>query len=447
MNAPEHLCSGAFVQSSCITEGELVAMAAPHKRIAFYQKVLAMLCCCVVALGFVQPPRARAIAAVDDAYMLVAAYLDACGLSWSLTGTDKQEFAQAVADMVTSYTGTIGTTVTDWMTTITQASVVGGKLYLSKAQIGQLSAFANWLIGDKGITAGGSSIPIATGNEYFNFADGSKVILSGYDYSSKKITSVGTAIDVTNGNLVCSTGYYFASYSTNGIKYCTPNGSQIFGLSGQSSMILFLNTDPSLDVVKVGFALANGSVVLSYKDCDASTLGDVISSGNVVLAPAQALDVPDTSTMTDDETLAIDVGATSGTLSDVLAKIWESIQAGTMSATKEVVKGSTATGEVTDVDDLGLPSLAAIITTRFPFSIPWDIAKGIELLAAPPKTPVFTVDFFAPISGLVGGWKGSTELTLDFSKFDKLGALCRWVSTIGFCLFLASATKRLAWTA
>ena len=47
-------------------------------------------------------------------------------------------------------------------------------------------------------------------------------------------------------------------------------------------------------------------------------------------------------------------------------------------------------------------------------------------LAAPSKAPYFEVDFMAPIADRVGGWKGST---------------------IGFCLFLASGTKRLIWTA
>lgn len=69
------------------------------------------------------------------------------------------------------------------------------------------------------------------------------------------------------------------------------------------------------------------------------------------------------------------------------------------------------------------------------------------LLAAPAKTPYFEVDFYAPISDLVGGWQGSTKIVLDFSQFESLGRLSRWTSTIGFCLFLASATKRFIWTA
>lgn len=103
--------------------------------------------------------------------------------------------------------------------------------------------------------------------------------------------------------------------------------------------------------------------------------------------------------------------------------------------------------EPEDIDGLGLPTLAALLTTRFPFSIPWDLSRSVELLSAPAQVPVFEVDFMAPISKRVGGWKGSTKITLDFSEFETLAALCRWTSTLGFCFFLVGATKRYIWTA
>ena len=95
----------------------------------------------------------------------------------------------------------------------------------------------------------------------------------------------------------------------------------------------------------------------------------------------------------------------------------------------------------------GLDQLGAALTSRFPFSIPWDVYKGVSLLAAPPKAPYFEVDFLAPIAHRVGGWQGSTKIVLDFSEYEIIGQVCRWASTIGFCLMLASGTKRLIWTA
>ena len=103
--------------------------------------------------------------------------------------------------------------------------------------------------------------------------------------------------------------------------------------------------------------------------------------------------------------------------------------------------------EVPDLGELDLPALGAALTSRFPFSIPWDLFRAVRLLAAPAKAPYFEVDFMAPLADEVGGWKGSTKVVLDFGQYAIIGQVSRWTSTIGFCLMLASATKRLIWTA
>lgn len=93
-------------------------------------------------------------------------------------------------------------------------------------------------------------------------------------------------------------------------------------------------------------------------------------------------------------------------------------------------------------DDIG-----AVFITKFPFSIPWDIAKAIELLAAPPKTPRFEFDFFGPMDDLVGGFPDDTTIVIDFSEYEIVGIATRWLSTVFFIYALASGTKRLLWTA
>jgi hypothetical protein len=89
--------------------------------------------------------------------------------------------------------------------------------------------------------------------------------------------------------------------------------------------------------------------------------------------------------------------------------------------------------------------LAAIITTRFPFSIPWDIVRGIKLLAAPSEAPHWSVDFMKPIEHRVGSWAGDTTVDIDMSDYPLIGQVFRWTSTIGFCLLLAAGTKKLSW--
>lgn len=151
--------------------------------------------------------------------------------------------------------------------------------------------------------------------------------------------------------------------------------------------------------------------------------------------------------------IALDVGAAATMDLDlVLQGVLKDVLAGKLAATMEaagekVEPVDPPAGEITDVDNLGLPTLGQALTSRFPFSIPWDFFRAVKLLAAPAKAPYFEVDFMEPLADEVGGWKGSTTIVLDFSEYAIIGQISRWTSTIGFCLMLAGATKRLIWTA
>ena len=134
----------------------------------------------------------------------------------------------------------------------------------------------------------------------------------------------------------------------------------------------------------------------------------------------------------------------------VLQGVLEDVLAGELTSTMDVAGEAVVdlpAGEITDVDNLGLPALGQALTSRFPFSIPWDFFRAVQLLAAPAKVPYFEVDFMKPLADEVGGWKGDTTVILDFAEYAIIGQVCRWTSTIGFCLMLAWATKRLIWTA
>ncbi len=92
-------------------------------------------------------------------------------------------------------------------------------------------------------------------------------------------------------------------------------------------------------------------------------------------------------------------------------------------------------------------SLGALVITKFPFSIPWDVYKAIKLLAAPPVTPRWEVDFMEPLADNVGGFPGDTTIVIDFAEYEIVGVATRWLSTVFFIYALASGTKRLLWTA
>lgn len=129
------------------------------------------------------------------------------------------------------------------------------------------------------------------------------------------------------------------------------------------------------------------------------------------------------------------------------ADIEKAASAAISGAMASVIAKAEAQEQAVD-DTMSEPDgLGAIFISKFPFSIPWDVAKAVGLLAAPPVTPRWEMDFMSPISGRVGGFRGDTTVVIDFGEYPIVGVVTRWFSTVMFIYALASGTKRLIWTA
>lgn len=73
----------------------------------------------------------------------------------------------------------------------------------------------------------------------------------------------------------------------------------------------------------------------------------------------------------------------------------------------------------------------------FPFSLPYDFYRGIKLFSAPPECPEFTYNFQIPYPPGVGsGNLVDEEIVINFSRFEMLAIITRWVSTFGFTMLL-----------
>lgn len=95
-------------------------------------------------------------------------------------------------------------------------------------------------------------------------------------------------------------------------------------------------------------------------------------------------------------------------------------------------------GEGTDTDvnwpsagDISLPEL---IISKFPFCIPFDVARLIGLLEADPKTPIFHVP-------LKVGTILNEEIVLDLSQWDNAVRIIRWGELIAFVAGLVLVTR------
>lgn len=73
----------------------------------------------------------------------------------------------------------------------------------------------------------------------------------------------------------------------------------------------------------------------------------------------------------------------------------------------------------------------------FPFSLPYDFYRGIMLFSAAPQCPEFTLNFKIPYPpGMGSGYLVDEEIILNFSRFEMLAIITRWVSTFGFTMLL-----------
>jgi hypothetical protein len=77
------------------------------------------------------------------------------------------------------------------------------------------------------------------------------------------------------------------------------------------------------------------------------------------------------------------------------------------------------------------------LTTKFPFSIPWDLQNAVTSLQATPTPPSWTISFDSRY------FKGGGNVVLDFSQFETLAAVSRWGILIMFNISLILLSKKL----
>jgi len=260
---------------------------------------------------------------------------------------------------------------------------------------------------------------------------------------------IGDQIFYTDvGTRTFSTGAYFTVFDSGIFTF--------FESDGTVHASVGLGSATSDNTTTVALFVIGSSFWFGYIRSDWITWSELSDiTAYVTGSPAASLDIEGTLDnpaidIPEDKTLEIAIpGVTALDVAGIIQGAVDQILAGTYAATAEVVEAveQPVPGEVTDVDGLGLPALGAALTSRFPFSIPWDFFRAIQLLAAPAKAPYFEMDFLEPMEHRVRKWQGNTTVVLDFSEYAIIGQVCRWTSTVGFCLMLAGATKRLIWTA
>lgn len=436
------------------------------------------LVCFSLVLGLILPQqRAEALVAelaIGSVSALAASYLCACGLPLVTQGMDRDALVSSVQRLIQEFLDTElgGITIQDWLGNVWDLTVMAGKLIMGRPLTEEFVSFAQWVAGKYVVQAGEN---VVYSDQTVTFPDGSVYTLATIvpDPNVSYLVSWGTTIPYgteENPFIIQLDDTYKITVWRSGSRF------YFRGMSGKLGSFSNSNYTGSADDVKLSFFLIEPSNVsdskclvialpwynthvsrfcLNYNSVSYVVAGPLLDS--MLSGTNLSIDCEDEALVyippgiTVEQGVALDVGAAAtmdldlvlqGVLDDVLAGELTSI----MEAAGEEVVDPPA-DEITDVDNLGLPALGQALTSRFPFSIPWDFFRAVQLLAAPAKAPYFEVDFMEPLADDVGGWQGDTTVILDFSEYAIIGQISRWTSTIGFCLMLAGATKRLIWTA
>lgn len=430
-------------------------------RMAYMKRFLSFILCVVLVAGLMEPPKAEAAFVVDDIYLIAAAFMASCGLDWVISGGGNSDaFVNSIAGLLDDYLSVeyAGMTVAEWAGALTMATVTdSGKLKIKKDLGFALSLFVGWVMQKFGIV-NGSTVPVYSTPGSISMADGSSLTLSLWDGVYKHEPILGTTFSNFDdvGLHYFSTGYYFG-LRNGGASIYRPDGELICGLAGPSDkesyyFFYMVGTDYFLGYRRLDWDGFNTFV----DPITEAVTGAVVDGLSVSLSGAD-IDIIDTTTMTDDEAIEIGVGASAGVALDVLLEqILQAIMAGNLTATKEITQAATGEGTdtKTEVGDIALEDIQAqeqalgmVFISKFPFSIPWDVFKAVQLLAAPAEAPYWEVDFLAPMEHRVGAWQGDTTVVIDMGEYPIIGQVCRWASTFMFVWALMLGTKRLIWTA
>lgn len=79
----------------------------------------------------------------------------------------------------------------------------------------------------------------------------------------------------------------------------------------------------------------------------------------------------------------------------------------------------------------------SLLKTKFPFSIPWDIAFLLEFLADSPETPKFEIPMKFESMNI------DEKLTIDFSHFESVSKVSRMLLTLLFMVALMNLTTKV----
>lgn len=438
-------------------------------RSALLQNKLVMrFGCCLVAVSVLMScwvtPRAKAV--VLDGAMFGSVFgsvLASMGYSWAAQNMDSEAYGNAMYQLIQDCDTETGSNIHALLDAgLAGLSAVGqGKLHFNAKWVSSANTFAEWIHG-KYFSSGNTSALIFGNVHFMNYSD-DRITVDFPNVITVKQSQLATfGYDIAITSPVQFYLYIAKSYTVTDDYYFLQKLTLKVG--GQQQFISEYSTTDDYYIYQYDITqeMVDSGCILgvtfkgnwhSANDVIPISVVNYINYDGIYSLTAEKVAEIHYPTVSEEGQQVYEIvvdGVTATDIEGIIQGAVDQILAGTAAIVGTVTEAQdvpVTPEEPPELDGLGLPALGAALTTRFPFSIPWDVARGIKMLAAPAEAPYWEVDFLEPISYRVGGWQGSTTIVLDFSDYEIIGQVTRWMSTIGFCLMLAASTKRLIWVA
>ncbi len=383
-------------------------------------RYIALALCFTLTLGAFayRPPRAEAIAGVDDAVVigaLLSAFAGGCGLIFSNNGMTSNEIAQAMTQKWNEFKAAVletDTTFAGWlgyedMDALLQAIVLSGgnALIVPRLVARKFADFTTWLTQNLGVTAGGegkvafssdggilSMIDVV--NSRYNASFGTDNYLSAYPY---KLILNAIEYDATRILLVSSVSFDVvassSSFDFEGVHYA----AGVYLQNVEKAPIIGYKFTSSSAFSTVNYRKA---IMLKLYDYTPSVfLDDALDSRLSVFAPSYyknpTIDLPAEGEEAANPTLSGVGDGTATTIEGLLQQILAQLQANTLAPTLDLA--GTETGGNTGTDEDAKPYLPYIPQIfekikELPGTLSniWETVKGIPAAIAEKIGAFFT---------------------------------------------------------
>lgn len=453
------------------------------------------LCFCIILIPFIQRSYA-VVTTTTVVVILILTLLTAMGITLVIADGTKEAFIEQKGDEFMQSKGYSGS-FADWIKgqSDIQIGLKVGFLMLAKDVVDRIKEFVGWLI-----PGAVSNTTINLSNGEANAIDGFVVYKGTVNYSRSgnpfvTVTSVGTVYTLENQGTITITGtntsVVFETLPNNETKCTMTNGydgstgNLVTGVWTKTNAASFIQGYTLLQITEwtnrnflpgiyltigvkewidnnysrsVGFLPTNGSPYYSFN------IGELTSTdlpAAAIIGDYDNLSDLTQTTVTDNGTTTIyntfyitqDGQALTGSgqdIADIVGSLQQALddlnrKLEVIPQTAETAAEGTITPDYSDFDlgNLDLSGLGALLTTRFPFSIPWDIIRIFQTFVAEPEAPSWTVDLL-PLEQFEDV---NTEITIDLGQYPLVGQISRYFCIIELCIGLCYVTKRLVWTA